>query len=637
MRHIDRNHRPSAIHPIIANIPAELQDLRQWVLWKYLWKQDRNTGRGEWAKIPMQASGTPAKSNDPSTWSTFKDALSAWSAAKSSFDGLGFMFTPESGIVGVDVDNCVEVDGNGDFRANRIATRVIELLDSYTELSPSGTGIHVLVKAQIAEAVKDAKSGIEIYRQGRYFTVTGSIWSDFIPVQERSEQVNRIIAGIRPDKGEGERKNNQQALSLTTDERLKKAFASANGGSIERLFYGDITEHDNDRSSADLALCSKLAFWSEGKGEVLDAMFRQSRLMRDKWNEKHASDGRTYGEMTISKALADCREFYDPSRRGGQVEVKESKGSGKEAQPQPSAEDAYAARRARRFSFGELYERADAYRKEPATQGAHTGWDNVSEYYRPRKGLFTIITGIPSHGKSSWLNALCFNLAFQSKWKFLFCSFETQPIEQHACDLARIITGKPSFVAANGAATDEEFRQAFEMFPNSFHFAQVPEDDMSVDGVLSYAADAVKDEGIDGFIFDPWSELNPPSKLVGNYTQFVQQGLNKVRRFTRDNNIHTWLVAHPSKFMQKGAKNDVPSLYDIADSAHFYNKADYGIVVHRPDDTSSFVNLHVQKVRFHTTGKKGKCQLKYDVASGRYEEYAASMEDFNEREPSYAF
>lgn len=626
MRFTDRNHRPSAIRPLVANIPAEMQDLKQWVLWKYTWKSDPNTGRAEWAKLPMQINGTAAKSNDPSTWSTFKDALSVWSSARSSFDGLGFMFTPESGIVGIDVDNCVEADTDGELRISKVGARVIELLDSYTELSPSGSGIHVIVKAKFADALKDSKTGIEVYNKGRYFTVTGSVWSDFLPVQERTEQLAQIVDGIRKQKASQQPINaSKPVFTLTSDDRLRKAFVSANGQSISRLFYGDTSDYSGDDSAADLALCSKLAFWSENDPFALDAMFRQSRLFRQKWDEKHSGDGRTYGQMTIAKALQGQTEFYDPQRR-----------------PQPTAEaakiakpeDAYADRKARRFKFGELFERANAYRKEPSTQGEHPGWDNVAEHYRPRKGLFTVVTGIPSHGKSSWLNALCFNLAYQSKWKFLFCSFETQPLEQHACDLARIILGKPTFAGAPDSATDEEFQWAFEQFPETFEFAQVPEDDMTVDGVLSYAADAVRDSAIDGFIFDPWSELNPPSRLVGNYTQFVQQGLNKLRRFTRDNNIHTWLVAHPSKFLIKGQKRDVPTLYDIADSAHFYNKADYGIVVYRPDDQSSKVEIHTQKVRFYTTGKKGVCGLDYDVRSGRYQE---SMYVGTERIDEYVF
>lgn len=629
MRHRDKNHRPTSIPPIVANIPAELQELRQWVLWKYVWKDDRNANQGEWAKIPMQTSGQAAKSNDPATWATFKDALSAWASNRSGFDGLGFMFTPESGIVGVDVDNCVEADSEtGELKLNRVAARVLELLDTYTELSPSGTGIHLLVKANLTEALKDAKTGIEVYNSGRYFTMTGSLWSDFLPVCERTAQLQQIISGIRAAK---EVSNQAKAavqpatFALTSDDRLRKAFNSGNGASISRLFYGDTSDYNGDQSAADLGLCSKLAFWSEGDARNLDSMFRQSHLMRGKWDEKHSGDGRTYGEMTIEKALATCREFYDPRRRNQPTA---------EAVQQVKPEDDYANRKARRFKFGELFDRANAYRKEPATQGEHPGWDNIAELYRPRKGLFTVVTGIPSHGKSSWLNALCFNLAYQSKWKILFCSFETQPIEQHACDLARIILGKPTFIGAHDAATDDEFAWAFEQFPDTFEFAQVPEDDMTVDGVLSYAADAVRDSGIDGFVFDPWSELNPPSRLIGNYTQFVQQGLNKLRRFTREHNIHTWLVAHPSKFLVKGQKRDVPTLYDIADSAHFYNKADYGVVVYRPDDESTRVEIHVQKVRNYTTGKKGVAGLNYDVMAGRYEE---SLYVNGQRENEYAF
>lgn len=614
MRHTDKNRRPSAIHPVVGNIPAELQELRQWVLWRYIWKVDENTGRAEWAKLPVQSDGSAAKSNDSSTWATFKDALNAWDTAQSSFDGIGFMFTPESGIVGVDVDNCVEADEGGDLRISKVGGRVIELLDSYTELSPSGSGIHVLVKAELAEALKDSKTGIEVYNKGRYFTVTGSLWSDFIPVQERTDQLRQMVEGVRkakaaPPKNGNGNGHHSPVIALTIDDRLKKAFAAQNGQSIARLFHGDTSDYNGDDSAADLALCSKLAFWCENRTDVLDSMFRQSRLMRDKWDVKHSSDGSTYGQMTLSKALGGQTEFYDPQRRPQPTQSAEI-----------SPEEKHAERKVRRFKFGELFERANAYRKLPSTTGEHPGWNNVAEFYRPRKGLFTIVSGIPSHGKSSWLNALCFNLAVNAKWKFLFCSFETQPIEQHACDLARIITGKPSFVGADGAATDEEFQWAFDQFPDVFQFAQVPDEDMTVEGILSYASDAVRDDGIDGFVFDPWSELNPPSKLVGNYTQFVQQGLNKIRRFTRENNIHTWLVAHPAKFMTKGQKNEVPTLYDIADSAHFYNKADYGVVVHRPSDQLPGVNVHVQKVRFYSTGKKGSCALEYDVTTGRYDE-----------------
>ncbi len=614
MRHTDKNHRPRAIRPMIANIPADLQELRQWVLWRYVWKVDDSTGRSEWAKLPCQTDGRAAKSNDPQTWATFKDALSAWDSARSSFDGLGFMFTPESGVVGVDVDNCVETGEDGEPRISSVGARVIELLDSYTELSPSGSGIHVLVRAELSEALKDSKTGIEIYNKGRYFTVTGSVWSDFIPVQERTAQLRQIVEGLRRQKAEAKVGTHQPALSLTVDDRLKKAFAASNGQSIARLFHGDTSDYNHDDSAADLALCSKLAFWSENRPDVLDSMFRQSRLYRDKWDKKHSASGETYGQMTVTKALSGQTEFYDPQRRPLPSTAPSDRGQA------GAPEEQYAERKARRFKFGELFERANAYRHQPATQGENPGWENVARLYRPRKGLFSIVTGIPSHGKSSWLNALCFNLALTAQWKFLFCSFETQPLEQHACDLARIITGKPSFVGIEGAATDEEFQWAFDQFPETFQFAQIPDDDMTVDGVLSYAFDAVRDDAIDGFVFDPWSELNPPSKLVGNYTQFVQQGLNKIRRFTRENSIHTWLVAHPAKFMTKGQKNEVPTLYDVADSAHFYNKADYGIVVHRPNDEAPLVHIHIQKVRFYSTGHKGKCALSYDVFTGRYDE-----------------
>jgi putative DNA primase/helicase len=93
---------------------------------------------------------------------------------------------------------------------------------------------------------------------------------------------------------------------------LEKMFAARNGVAIQDLFNGNISQYDGDDSAADMALCCHLAFWTRCNEQEMDRLFRQSRLYRKKWDERHSSDGKTYGQMTINKAIAGCTEVYDP-------------------------------------------------------------------------------------------------------------------------------------------------------------------------------------------------------------------------------------------------------------------------------------------------------------------------------------
>jgi len=105
-----------------------------------------------------------------------------------------------------------------------------------------------------------------------------------------------------------------EPLSDEDDDRLGKARTSKNGSRFVRLHdVGDISAYGNDRSRADQAHCNDLAFWFDADPARIDRVFRASALMRPKWDERHAGDGATYGEMTIAKAVASCPEPYRPA------------------------------------------------------------------------------------------------------------------------------------------------------------------------------------------------------------------------------------------------------------------------------------------------------------------------------------
>lgn len=156
------------VHP--ENIPEQLTRLAQWVCWRAVWQDDR----GKWTKVPYQLDGRKAKSTDPATWAEFGECLLTCQSGR--FDGIGFVFTVEAGIIGVDLDKCVAEDGTID----EWALEAVHRFNSFTELSPSGTGLHIYTRGHIP--MTGTKRGrVEIYRQSRFFTVTGHLLDEVRP------------------------------------------------------------------------------------------------------------------------------------------------------------------------------------------------------------------------------------------------------------------------------------------------------------------------------------------------------------------------------------------------------------------------------------------------------------------------
>lgn len=281
-----------------SNIPSELKSLAQWVLWKYELRNGKKT------KVPMQYDGTPAMANYRRTWSTYPTAEKYYREYHKEFDGIGFVFSKEDEYVGIDIDKCV-VDGE----LSEVAEEIVELLDSYTEYSVSGTGLHIIVKASLPQSFsgtgrKNSELGLEVYSYGRYFTFTGNTENDNT-VQERSDELGILLEKyFKDDTSERVNLKNYTAneMYLNDDALWQKMFDSKNGSEIKSLFNGNLI--NNDHSASDLALCNHLAFWTGKSAPLMDRMFRQSNLIRDKWDIVHHSSGETYGERTISIAIS---------------------------------------------------------------------------------------------------------------------------------------------------------------------------------------------------------------------------------------------------------------------------------------------------------------------------------------------
>ncbi|RZV05263.1 hypothetical protein BDK88_4289 [Natrinema hispanicum] len=304
----------------VSVLPEELRERDQWVCWK---EEPRD---GKPTKIPVTpGSGAFASSTDPETWASFETALEY--ADTGNADGIGFVFTDDDPIVGVDLDDCRDPASDD---VDDIALDIIERLDSYTEISPSGTGFHVLIKGELPDG-RNRRGSIELYDTARFFTVTGDYLEDTpARVARRQDALVAIHreyvqdSELDPEHEPGDRRTSDETettgsaadtnVDLEDQELLERARNASNGEKFERLWRGSTAGYES-QSEADMALCCLLAFWTGGDQQQMDRLFRQSGLLRDKWDEVHYADGSTYGEKTVERAVASTSEFYDPDTR----------------------------------------------------------------------------------------------------------------------------------------------------------------------------------------------------------------------------------------------------------------------------------------------------------------------------------
>jgi twinkle protein len=258
-----------------------------------------------------------------------------------------------------------------------------------------------------------------------------------------------------------------------------------------------------------------------------------------------------------------------------------------------------------------------------AKGGAEVGWSSLEKLYSVRPGEWTLITGIPSHGKSEFLDAMLVNLAEKEDWKFGICSPENQPLERHTAKLLEKHLRKPFQPGFTGRITSPELMTGLGWLENHFSFILPDEDDLTVSGVLRLARMLVYRKGIKGLVIDPWNELDHSRPSNQSETEYISDTLTKVRRFARTYAVHVWLVAHPTKLQKnQDGKYPIPTPYDVSGSAHWRNKADNSLTVWRDlsDLHSREVQIHVQKIRFKEIGRIGLAKLNYDILTGRYTE-----------------
>lgn len=252
--------------------------------------------------------------------------------------------------------------------------------------------------------------------------------------------------------------------------------------------------------------------------------------------------------------------------------------------------------------------------------GVSTGWQVLDHYYTVKPGQLTIVTGIPSHGKSQVLDALIINLAKQHGWVFAVCSPENMPVSRHIAKLAEQYTGKPFRVGPTTRMSPPELIEAMEWLHEHFVFI-APDEALTITALLQQSKALVTRHGIRGLIIDPWNEFDNTRPNGQTETESISISLGQIRRFARAYGVHVWLVAHPQKLYRRDdGSYPVPTPYDISGSAHWRNKADNSITVWRDEkEPASPVQIHIQKIRFREVGEPGLVELRFNPINGRYD------------------
>ena len=282
-------------------LPQELRNQDFWCVWR---REERG---GKPTKIPYNPkTGERAETDNPATFGSFDLADERYMTE--DYNGVGIRLS--NGYSAVDIDHCIE-----DGRISDLAMSIIEALKSYTEYSPSKTGLRIIIKGDLSYDkekyyLKNPNNGVELYVSGmtnRFVTITGNTVYDY-PIRDVSDVLPDILEKhmLRPAKQHTTSIKADATSNLTEEQIIAKA---SNNAKFYALFNGDMSAYSNDHSSADLALCNMLAFWTGRNEAQMDALFRKSALYRDKWER---SD---YRQETLQKAIADCAEVYDPQKR----------------------------------------------------------------------------------------------------------------------------------------------------------------------------------------------------------------------------------------------------------------------------------------------------------------------------------
>ena len=559
----------------VKNIPDALVILPQWVCWG---------AKGKPRKMPFDPrTGSPAKAGQPETWADFQTAAQAVEAGR--FEGVGFEFDAAGCVVGIDFDHCLH-----DGKCDPWVETWVKKLDSYTEISPSGEGLHVFCSAHLpGQAIKRKEA--EMYDRGRYFTMTGRPYGPEKPLRAAQDTVNALYAELQARaQKQQERPTEKPAaapggVDIEDAPLIAKMKKGRNGAAFSALWNGDISAYPS-HSEADVALCNILAWWTNGDPARMDRLFRQSGLMREKWDRKQS--GTTYGAITIKNAADSTRGGYDPAGYATESRAlswDDEIPAGQSARDHPQAAKAPPAQ----------VEKQQPTKKAPLFLPASSFETRTARYliepYIPR-GMLSIIGGVSGTGKTS----LALSLAAAVS------SGRALPFE------AAGTTHKPENVLYLTVENDPHIvlRPRVEAMGADIHRLFFL-DGVGVNMTSPELRDFIKQEHISMLVFDPIQSFLPAGTQMGRAEQ-IRPIMDKVIDLSASEDLSTILISH----MSKPGPGVVSALDRLLGSSDFRNAARSIMIVGRdPENPDQRVFAHAK----NSIGLPGPAQ-RYHISDG---------------------
>lgn len=263
---------------MLENVPDELRQYRSWVLWRF---EEKESGKKP-TKVPYSVKGYPANVNTPSSWCDFDSAVSMLKQHPDHFAGVGFVLSENDPFAFIDLDDPYDEEkGYDEDSINKIVERhqlIHEAFDSYSELSPSGRGLHILCKGSVAQGRKRAQ--VEVYSTQRFMTVTGNVLKS-APISDKQDLLTELWSEMGKDVKVYDDIPDQPAKD-TDDDVCRMAYEASNGAKFADLYMGNWNIYYNSQSEADFALIDIVAFYTKNRGQIV-RIFRSSALgQRDK-------------------------------------------------------------------------------------------------------------------------------------------------------------------------------------------------------------------------------------------------------------------------------------------------------------------------------------------------------------------
>ena len=288
----------------VEGVPEELKGYPQWCCWKLEENKDPEKKPNKVSYSSITKRKVAPSEEYRKRWGYLDAAIDTYKNG-SAYAGLTFAVTEQDPFVVIDFDHCIS---NGVIHSD--AMNWIRKLGGYVEISPSGTGVHIIlrgVKPGDRCTNKKGEYEIEVYEKARFITITGHVIEDFSQVEENQDALSEFYfeklhveepkpVSVPVDIG-----------SIPVDDRelIQIIRNSKQGVKFDRLMSGDTSGYGNDsndgRSEAEMALCMILAGWTQQDPERMDRIFRTSTFMRDKWDRSAGSC--SYGELTIRNAI----------------------------------------------------------------------------------------------------------------------------------------------------------------------------------------------------------------------------------------------------------------------------------------------------------------------------------------------